>query len=135
MQRLLLIYAIGATAFGIATASAATLGSGSLSPGQLSAANATIEDCGNVGSPTLGYETANNGSLFVVAKVILTATSGSFTNSPSCVGSPAVVNFGSTQVFSGSLTSGDFTNAGATLTIDVTDTAVGLVSNFSILVK
>lgn len=136
MNRLLALVAIGAVAFAISTAGAASLGS-SFSASQLGAGTATIEGCGKASYVTVTYELVNDGTSFQISKVILTSSGGlgTFTSSPSCVGGIAKVNLGATQVFSRALTSGDFTSAGAVLTLDVTDTSAGSTTNISVAIQ
>lgn len=134
MNRLLALFAVASLAFGVVTAAAASLGT--MSGGAISAANLAIEKCGTASSVTLGYEMTTGATAYVVDKVVLTATGGgSFTGSPSCDTHAARVAFGTNQVLSRNLTSGDFTVSGTVLTLDVTDTNAAAVANFAILIE
>lgn len=134
MNRLLALVGVAAIAFTVVSAAAAAFGT-SLTSGSLSANHVTIKGCSTAGTIELKYDITSNGTVFVVTAATLTAKSGSFTVSPSCVGAKARVNFAAQQVYNATLTTGDFTVSGTVLTLDVTDTNVEDATNFAILLE
>ncbi|MFM2105545.1 MAG: hypothetical protein RL338_577 [Chloroflexota bacterium] len=134
MKKILALVALGAIAFGVVSAAAAGLGSNSATSATLGAASTTVSGCGSITTPSVTYTTAFASTKYDVTHIVISGTSGDdWSAGTSCVGKTAKVSFGSTEVFSASISSGDI--AGNVLTLNVTDTDAATVSNVAIIIQ
>lgn len=139
MKKILTLVALGAIAFGVVSAAAASLGT-ITSPGTLGAATINVDACGTQGSISVSYETVydSGADTYDVDKIVLTAGSGSWLGSPTCVGQKASVTVDDASNLSDvSITDGTGTAeaTAGTLTLDIANTDVTTFTNVAILVK